>query len=80
MSLAEIAGPPIMMFIFYKSTAYAKNDPIFYGTPFFLGAFVALIGFFIMRWGFRRLQRIADARSLDEQPQEEATSQDLLAD
>jgi MFS transporter, DHA1 family, tetracycline resistance protein len=80
MSLAEIAGPPIMMFIFYKSTAYAKNDPIFYGTPFFLGAFVALVGFFIMRWGFRRLQRIADARSLDEQPQEEATSQDLLAD
>lgn len=68
MSLAEIVGPLLMMWIFYTSTPYAKTEPIFYGSPFFVGAFIALVGFFVLRWVFRRVKNpVYEEDLLDEE-------------
>lgn len=60
MSLAEIIGPILMMWIFYKATPFAKEEPIFYGAPFFVAGAFALIGFIVMRWVFRRVKANSD--------------------
>lgn len=53
MSVAEIIGPITMMWIFYQSTPYAKENAVFYGTPFFVAAFIGFIGFLVLRWVFK---------------------------
>ncbi len=55
MSLAEMIGPVLMMWIFYKASPYAKAEPIYYGAPFFFAGLVALISFAIMRFVFRKV-------------------------
>jgi DHA1 family tetracycline resistance protein-like MFS transporter len=60
MSLAEIIGPIFMMWIFYKATPYAKGQPVFYGAPFFVAGAIALIGFIVMRWVFRKVSINSD--------------------
>lgn len=50
MSVAEIIGPPFMMLIYSTSKKYGNESPLSYGTPFFVGAFIALIAFFLLRW------------------------------
>lgn len=54
MSVAEIIGPLMMMAIFSASAPYGKENPVFFGMPFFVAAFIALIGLFVLRWVFKR--------------------------
>ena len=60
MSLAEMIGPVLMMWIFYKASPYATAEPIYYGAPFFFAGFVALISFVIMRFVFRKVSASKD--------------------
>jgi DHA1 family tetracycline resistance protein-like MFS transporter len=54
MSLAEIIGPPFMMYIYSTSKVVWEKSPFAYGTPFFAGAFFALIAFFVLRWALKK--------------------------
>lgn len=76
MSLAEIAGPVFMLFIFYKSTPLAKTNPTFYGMPFFVAGFIAMLALLLLRWVFAK-KRISDASVLDD-PEEETAEPELL--
>ena len=78
MSLAEIVGPVLMMWIFYKSTPYAAEQPVYYGLPFFVGAFIALIGFFVLRWVFSSKRQFNEI--LDEEVETEANEEVLLTE
>lgn len=54
MSLAEIIGPPLMMFIYSTSKAHGNSSPLSYGMPFFIGAFIALVALFVLRWTLKK--------------------------
>lgn len=54
MSLAEIIGPLIMLWIYASTLEIGKEYPIFYGTAFYVAAGIVLIGFILMRWAFRK--------------------------
>ena len=54
MSLAEIIGPLIMLWIFASTLELGNENPIFYGTAFYVAAGIVLIGFILMRWAFRK--------------------------
>ena len=71
MSLAEIIGPPFMMWIFYSTSSMAKTNDVWYGSPFFAGGILALIGFVILRWAFRK--RMAANEELIDDPAAEDT-------
>lgn len=72
MSVAEVIGPIVMMWLFYKSTPYAAEQPVFYGIPFFVAAIIALGAYFLLRWVFKAQVEFKDPELLDE-PQEAAT-------
>lgn len=65
MSLAEIIGPVFMLFIFYKSTPIAKENPVFYGTPFFVAGLIAFMALILLRWVFSK-KRVEEAVVLDD--------------
>lgn len=53
MSLAEIVGPPFMMFVYTFSKNHWHKRPLSFGAPFFVGAFVALLAVILFRWTLR---------------------------
>lgn len=55
MSLAEMTGPVFMMWIFYKSVPLAEKNAIFYGTPFFVAAALAVTSLIVLRYVFRKI-------------------------
>lgn len=55
MSLAEMTGPIFMMWIFYKSVPLAEKNPVFYGSPFFVAAALAITSLIVLRYVFRRI-------------------------
>jgi MFS transporter, DHA1 family, tetracycline resistance protein len=67
MSFAEIIGPVIMFWVFYKTTPYAKDNAAWYGTPFFLSGLIALGAFILLRWVFRDRHFIAEENELIDQ-------------
>lgn len=67
MSVAEIIGPVAMMWIFYQSTPYAKEEPVFYGMPFFAASLIAFVGFLVLRSVFRGKQQ-PDGQELMDEP------------
>ena len=74
MSLAEMTGPLFMMWIFYKSVPLAKENPVFYGSPFFVAAALAVIALILLRYVFSKIAFKAHNETLlDEEPDEPAT-------
>lgn len=71
MSLAEIIGPILMFWVFYKATPLAEKNPMWYGTPFFLSGVIALGAFILLRWVFRDKQFIAEEKELEEEQPEQ---------
>lgn len=53
MSLAEIIGPPFMMFVYSSSKDHWNDHPVSYGAPFFVGALVAVLALILLRWTLR---------------------------
>jgi DHA1 family tetracycline resistance protein-like MFS transporter len=54
MSLAEIIGPPLMMYIYSTTKVMDKSNPIAYGSPFFAAAFIALCALVLLRWTLKK--------------------------
>lgn len=50
MSLAEIIGPPLMMYIYSSTKVMDKNNPLAYGSPFFASAIIAVFALLLLRW------------------------------
>lgn len=55
MSLAEIIGPPLMMWIYYSSTRIKPTPPINYGFTFFVCGGIAIIAFILFRWTLKKV-------------------------
>ncbi|WP_430403906.1 TCR/Tet family MFS transporter [Fluviicola sp.] len=66
MSLAEIIGPIFMIWIFYKSVPFAEKNSVFYGTPFFVAALLAVIALILLRYVFSKIAFKANEALLDE--------------
>jgi MFS transporter, DHA1 family, tetracycline resistance protein len=66
MSLAEMIGPVFMMWIFYKSVPFAEKNSVFYGTPFFVAALLAIIALILLRYVFSKIAFKANETLLDE--------------
>jgi DHA1 family tetracycline resistance protein-like MFS transporter len=64
MSLAEMTGPLFMMWIFYKSVPLAEKNPVFYGSPFFVAATLAVIALVLLRYVFSKIAFKAQAETL----------------
>ncbi len=54
MSLAEIIGPPVMMWVFGMTTIGLAEHERFYGSPFLLGSLVVLIALVIFAFSTRK--------------------------
>lgn len=54
MSVAEMVGPPLMLYLYYNSAPLAKVNVAFYGTPFFFGALLAIIGLIFLYRAFKK--------------------------
>ncbi len=66
MSLAEIIGPIFMVWIFYKSVPLAEKNSMFYGTPFFVAATLAVTALIILRYVFSKIEFKSNEALLDE--------------
>lgn len=66
MSLAEIIGPPLMMFVYSTSKKQWHEHPLSYGAPFFIGAFIALVALIVLRWTLR--EYVPVKKHLEETP------------
>lgn len=73
MSLAEMTGPLFMMWIFYKSVPLAKENPVFYGSPFFVAAALAVVALIILRYVFSKIEFKANEALLDEPETDDST-------
>lgn len=77
MSIAEIIGPAIMLWVFYKTAPMGEKDPFWFGTPFFLGGIFALIALILMIWIFRKTRNaeviypLKEGEILDDSAKEE---------
>jgi DHA1 family tetracycline resistance protein-like MFS transporter len=67
MSLAEIIGPIFMMWIFYKSVPLAEKNSVFYGSPFFVAAALAVIALILLRYVFRKIAFKAQSENLPDE-------------
>lgn len=54
MSLAEVLGPLIMLELFYTSLPHAQENPLYFGTPYFLAAIIAVFSLLLLRWAFNK--------------------------
>jgi MFS family permease len=50
MSLGEIIGPPLFMWIYYTSRKSMPQTEISYGTPFLAASLFAFLAFILVRW------------------------------
>jgi DHA1 family tetracycline resistance protein-like MFS transporter len=66
MSLAEIIGPPLMMYIYSTSKMVWEKSSFAYGTPFFAGAFFSLIAFFVLRRALKNKSEPTTPNSSDQ--------------
>lgn len=80
MSVAEVIGPIVMMWLFYKSTPYAAEQPVFYGIPFFVAAIIGLGAYFLLRWVFKAQSEFKETEVLDENPETPAAEPETLED
>lgn len=80
MSVAEVIGPIVMMWLFYKSTPYAAEQPVFYGIPFFVAAIIGLGAIFLLRWVFKAQSEFKETEVLDENPATPAAELESLED
>lgn len=71
MSLAEMTGPIFMMWIFYKSVPLAEKNSVFYGSPFFVAAALAVTALILLRYVFSKIAFKASEELLDEELDEE---------
>ncbi|MDH4471245.1 MAG: TCR/Tet family MFS transporter [Fluviicola sp.] len=80
MSVAEVIGPIVMMWLFYKSTPYAAEQPVFYGIPFFVAAIIGLGAFFLLRWVFKAQSEFNTPEVLYENPETTAVEVENVED
>jgi MFS transporter, DHA1 family, tetracycline resistance protein len=66
MSVAEVIGPLFMFWVFYKTTPLAKENPIWYGSPFFVGGVIALVALVILRWVFSHVKKPLEDELIDD--------------
>ena len=57
MSLGEIIGPQLFMWIFYTSRTNYPNEDWSYASPFLAASIFALAAFFILRWTLKEFKR-----------------------
>jgi len=50
MSLGEIIGPPLFMWIYYTSRKSMPQTEISFGTPFLAASLFAFLAFILVRW------------------------------
>ncbi len=80
MSVAEVIGPILMMWLFYKSTPYAAEQPVFYGIPFFVAAIISLGAYFLLRWVFKAQSELKNPEVLDESMESTTEEMEKLED
>jgi DHA1 family tetracycline resistance protein-like MFS transporter len=60
MSLAEIFGPLMMLSIYASSIPWGKNQPLWYGTAFYVAGFIVLCALILLRWTLKKSQVSVD--------------------
>jgi DHA1 family tetracycline resistance protein-like MFS transporter len=57
MSLAEIIGPPFMMWVYHWGVSASAAPGWLYGTPYYAGAVLALAALIVLRWALKGLSK-----------------------
>jgi phosphotransferase system glucose/maltose/N-acetylglucosamine-specific IIC component len=77
MSLAEIIGPPFMMYIYSTSKVVWEKSRFAYGSPFFAGAFFAFIAFFVLRWALKKKKDLTAPNSSDQHLSQQMSNDEM---